>query len=367
MDLYSLIDQMYRQRMVQRVTDNPQAQFGTETRTYLGANLLPERNVPENAFVEDAIRYRTVIANSGTRYSPSQKKGEGLITGAFTVVLGESDIAREFTSRDYDALLTVLSSGQSMQAMVTMLRWVDTVINRALVELNEAQRWNAICGASVVRKGDNGYTETVAYSNPAGHRTAAGGQWSLDTYDPYEDLLGKQQMLSDKGYTVNRIIMDRASMNKLLRNANVVGRLNNVVVTTGAGGGQPLETRSRGRVTQADLNQMLAADGLPPLETYDLTYNDEAGTKRFFPANTCAMISTTGRDESILVGEQLDLIENTLGYTAIGRPAGQSKSGRVVRMEAFDNKPPRVEAEGWQTALPVITEPEAIAIISGIS
>jgi hypothetical protein len=56
-----------------------------------------------------------------------------------------------------------------------------------------------------------------------------------------------------------------------------------------------------------------------------------------------------------------------LGYTAIGRGAGQASNGRVIRAEAFDNKPPRIEAEGWQTALPVITEPEALAVISSIS
>ena len=79
-------------------------------------------------------------------------------------------------------------------------------------------------------------------------------------------------------------------------------------------------------------------------------------------------MATTGQDESIDLGDTNSLmVANTLGYTALGRAAGQAMPGRVLRMEAFENKPPRIEAEGWQTSLPVITNPEAIAVITSIS
>jgi hypothetical protein len=37
-----------------------------------------------------------------------------------------------------------------------------------------------------------------------------------------------------------------------------------------------------------------------------------------------------------------------------------------VRAEHKEDKPPRIEAQGWQTSLPVITEPEAIGVLTGI-
>ena len=63
---------------------------------------------------------------------------------------------------------------------------------------------------------------------------------------------------------------------------------------------------------------------------------------------------------------QVRLVENTIGYVGVGRAVGQRAPGRVVRVEAFNNKPPRIEAEGWQTTLPVIADPESIAVIKGI-
>mgnify|MGYP003422155071 FL=1 len=103
-DIASLVRTLMDDGSVAALALNPAAQFGIAPRRYVGAELLPERMVPENAYREDAIRYRTVIANDGTRYSPSQKKS-GEIVGSFLVELGNSDIAREFTARDYDALL----------------------------------------------------------------------------------------------------------------------------------------------------------------------------------------------------------------------------------------------------------------------
>jgi hypothetical protein len=79
------------------------------------------------------------------------------------------------------------------------------------------------------------------------------------------------------------------------------------------------------------------------------------------------MIATTGRDESLDLGDTQQLLTDTLGYTAVGRATGQGSPGRVVRMEAFENKPPRIEGEAWQTSLPVVTEPEAIVVIGSIS
>ena len=54
-------------------------------------------------------------------------------------------------------------------------------------------------------------------------------------------------------------------------------------------------------------------------------------------------------------------------YAYYSIEAAGAAPGRVVRAEAHEDKPPRIEAEGWQTSLPVITEPEAFAILHTIS
>lgn len=361
MDIASLVNSLMTDGTVRTLAINTGAQFGIRPRAYLGATLLPERTVAENAYREEGIRYRTVIANSGTRYSPSQKKGAEII-GSFLVELGNSDIAREFTARDYDALIRLLMTNPTMEAAITLTRWLDTV-NLGLIELNEKQRWDAIVDASVVRSGDNGYTETVSYSNPANHRAAAGGTWSNDGYDPFTDILAMADLLASKGYTVGRIISSRPVVSTLAGNDKVKARTG---VATISASGQIQATA--GRASLEAINAALARDDLPPIETYNLQYRTQTGTGYFLKRDVFVMVATTGRDETLDLGDTGPIVLNdTLGYLALGRAAGQAGAGRVLRMEAKEDKPPRIEAEGWQTALPVITEPEAITVITGIA
>jgi len=361
MDIAALVASLIADGTVRTLAINTGAQFGIAPRAYLGASLLPERTVPENAYREEGIRYRTVIANSGTRYSPSQKKGADII-GSFLVELGNSDLAREFTARDYDALLRLLSSNITMDAAATLTRWLDTV-NLGLVELNERQRWQAIVDASVVATGDNGYTETITYSNPASHRAAAGGTWSSDAYDLFNDILAMADLLASKGFTVGRIITSRPVLSIMSGNDKVKARTG---VATISSTGQIQATA--GRASRDAINSALGRDDLPPIETYDLQYRTQTGTGYFLKRDVLVMVATTGRDETIDLGDTAPIVINdTVGYMAVGRAAGQSGPGRVLRMEAKQDKPPRIEAEGWQTSLPVITEPESIAVITGIA
>lgn len=360
MDIGQLIYQLTVDGAIDGIARNQTAQFGTSARPYLGATILPERTVPQNAYREDSISYRTIVANAATRYSPVQKKG-GAMIGSFLVELGEQDIGSEFTSRDYDALLGYLRNGATMEAMASIINFLDITVNRALLELNEKDRWAAIVNAEVTRTGDNKYSETVAYSNPAGHRASAAAAWSTDSTDIMEEIFSYVDMLAAKGYTVSRIISSRNVVSIMAGNDTIKTRAGRVYVSAGT------ITSASGRATAGVINQIFSEDGLPPIELYDLQYRTASGTARFIPNDCMIFLCTTGRDEALDLGDEIEIIPDTLGYHAIGRPAGSSTPGRVLRAEAFSNKPPRIEAEGWQTSLPVITEPEAIAVITDIA
>jgi hypothetical protein len=366
MDLKALIEKMVRDRQFRTITGNPLAQFGRRGRNYLGATLLPERNVPDNEYMEDGIRYRTVIANSGDRYSPVQLK-EGILYGSMRVSLGHSDIGSQISAAHYDALLRIIANAgnnPSMEAVSRILRWADTTLNLPLIELNEKQRWDAIVSASVVRTGDNGYTETVSYPNPSGHRVAAGGDWDSDAYDPYDDIIAGAELLASKGYTVNRIIASRSVISELGMNTKIQTRVGRLSIIGGTVVGLP------GRASIAQINALFSEDGLPPIEEYNLQYRTQNGSGYFLPRNVLVMVATTGIDEDIDFGdsEEIPPVRDTLGYMGIGRAAGQTEPGRVIPPPRVitDSKPPRIEGEGWQTALPIITEPEAIYVITGV-
>ena len=360
-DIASLINQARADGTLIRLARNVLAQFGRPQRRYLGAELLPERMVEENQYTEDSIRYRTVVANGGTRYGPAQKKGGDLI-GTFDVKLANSDIARELSGRDYDILLRHLERNASMEAIAALTSWAETTLNLSLIETNEAWRWQAIVDASVIIEGDNAFRKPVALTNPAGHRVNVAGDWADDAYDPFEDIYAMADLLQSKGYTVGRIITGTPVLTKMARNAKVASRTSHFVTNNGGS----LELMA-GRASLMGVNMALQMDGLPPIERYDLRYRTQTGDTRFLHAQAFVMVALTGRNEELDVPDaEQSLITDPLGYTAVGRAAGQSESGRVIHTEFKSNKPPRIEGEAWQTSFPVITEPEAIGVLKNI-
>jgi hypothetical protein len=364
-DIHKLITDARDAGYFEMMTRNPFAQFGPPSVSYLGPTLLPNMMVDENAYREDQVKFRTVIAGSGTRYSPTQKRA-GDLYGYFDVRLVESDISREMTGRQYDGLLKMLmaDSNPSMGAMGALISWADITLNRALIDRAEADRWQAIVNSAVVREGDNNYNETVTYDDPTGHRVNAGGTWSNDSYDPYEDIFGLADFMRGKGFEVNRIITSTKVASIMANNAIVRTRTSRVSVTPAGN----IET-TPGRSTFPSINDHLNADGLPGLELYDYRYRTESEAIRFIPDDVMILIATTGRDQTLVrpeTDEQIPL-QDTLGYYAIGRAAGQAEPGPVIRVEPKEDKPPRILGEAWMTSLPVILEPEAICVIKNIA
>lgn len=376
MDIAGFVEYLQEQSVFAPLVNDPMAQFGQQNMPYLGAQFLPEQQQIVNEYTEDGISYRTVIANDGTRYSPVQIK-KSTITGTMKVSLGNQDIGSEFTSKDYDSLVKLLrqSTGTAgiagagvdqptMQAMSQIVQWADRTILRPLLERIELQRWQAIDNASVVRTGDDGYSETVGYPNPSGHRVGTGGTWSSDAYDPYAgDIIPLVEMLRGKGFTVNRIVTTQDVLSIMAKNAKMKAYVGRVEVVNNS-----VVNQSPGRATNQDLNLQFTQDGLPAIERYDRQYRTQNGTGYFKARGTMTLFCTTGRDAEIDRGDQEPLImHDTLGYAGVGVPAGQSGPGRTISIQSFPSKPPRIEGEGWQTTLPVLQEPEAVAVITGIA
>lgn len=343
------------------VASNPLAQFGTATRRYIGAELLPRVAKRKNAYTERGISFRTIIANSGARHASAQRK-DGARVGAMDVRTANSDIKSVLDSEEYDTLIELLDNGADMQAMAAITNWVDIAVNLALEELVEQQRWQALVNKSVARKGDNGYTETVTYPTFTGLTAAVATDWSVDTNDPMLDIMAIARALRKRGRRITRIIMAETDLETLMKNGKMQARMGYAVISaTGQLQGQP------GFVTPEMLNRYFLAQNLPMIETYDLQYNTNTGAGYFLPRGSMVFLSTTGRGTNIDLGNGVFFpLEETLGYVADGRPVGQPDPGKVVQVRYESDKPPRLIAEGWQDTMTVITEPDAIGVLTGI-
>ena len=371
----------------ERIALDPMAQFGSEQQPLLGARYLPEVLVPENAYEETQIRYRTMPALDGTRYSPAQMQNNGALVGGFKVELGNTDTADEMTGQDHDGLIKLLMQTRDMEAISQVVRWVDTALVRPHVIKNELQRWEAIVNSAVTRSGSNGYNETVSYYAPAGHRPEVDGGtvgspagWYLDTYDPFDDIFAAKELLSSKGYQVSDLICTQKLMGVIRSNATVATRTSMVSVN---GSGQIQGTT--GFVSNATINQALADNDLPPITVYNAGYETPTGFKRYLDLSTThdylVMLGRTTRqwdlvtdwstrvegvpgvfDRSALEAQSLT-ISSTLGYYGIGRNVGAGGSGRTIYTEVQERKPKGYAGESYQCGLPVVVEPEAIVVI----
>lgn len=367
MEIAALLDQMQSDGTLHRIATDPAVQFGTPNRRYVGAEILPERQVTVNMYRENKISYRTVVANHGNRYSPAQRKGSKFV-GHFDVILSDSDIADEFTAAEYDTLLQMITpltgaidaSQPALAAVAQLSRWMDKGINLPMIELNEKMRWEALVDKKVLCRGDNGFKEDINYPSFA-ELTFNATDWTDDTVDPWDDIYKMMQAFAARGVRISRIVTGLQVVQIMAKNAKVRARAGHITVANGQ------ITNVQGFATLAQMNVALQSDGLPAIETYDLQYRTQVGSKYFLKRDKMVFIGSSDLDETLDLGEgQFETIEGTLGYLAVGRAVGQSSSGRYLRMEAKSDKPPRVDGEGWQTSLPVITEPELVGVIGGI-
>lgn len=408
-NLASIIQSMREQGIPETVTRNTLAQFGDKARAYLGATIFPERNVPQNSYREEQMRFRTIIAPDSSRYGSVQRRGADLYA-SFLVELANSNIGADIAAADYEALMRMSQSNLTMEATVRLTNWMDIRINRALIENNERMRWEFLVSGVVTRTGDNGYREIVNYGvpqtqridfsvaapawmPPGGSPVAIGasyngvavpaslaGGWSAtgpNAPDPFDQLQFAAQILTDAGYTPGRMITTRNVISVMTRNDKVKARGGVAVVSD-----VPVGTPSRGRaivqsslrVSREAINGMLEDDGLPPFETYDLMYRTNLGVRRFLPNGYVIMIANTERDVNLDFPDvgplinQLDLFEgdrtgNIMGYTAVGTTTGEVAPGRKILMKHIDNLPPAIYAEGWQTSLIVPQEIQAFMLL----
>lgn len=351
MDIKQLVDRLAAQNAFRDATNLPGLTLGLPSRRYLGQTVLPVRLVPKNAFRDTSIAYRTVMANTGTRYSPVVIE-KGATVGSMLVELGEMDIGSTYTADEYDALVELLGQGQEMQAQAELLNWAAKTLALPIQERLEKQRWEAIDDALVIRNGANGYDEDVAYPNPAGHRIA-GTSLSDVNADPIEPLIVQRDLLGGKGYSLSRAITSRRAISAFARHPKVRAAIG------GEGATVPV------RVTIDRVNDYLAQNDLPPFEAYDLqTRNRDNTTTRFKRENAVTLIAATGRTAQVDLPDEVQVLGDTVGYAAIGRAAGQTTSGIVSLVEYQNKKPVGLYGESYATGGVVVSDPEAIAVVN---
>ncbi len=360
MDLSTLVANAVATNQVNLVANNPASQFGTADRPLVGATLAPEVTQEQNSYTEQGIRYRSIVVNDGTRYSPVQIKGN-VLAASMDVKLADQDIGSEFTAREYDALLALLRNGSDMQGMAAVINWLDRTITRPLVIKEEVMRWQMWVDALVLLRGDNGYREDVPYSNPTSQRVTASAAFSDDTVDPMDVFLERNLFLRGKGYRINRIFWSTTVATAFASNLKVKQRLGPALLTNAG-----VLIGATGAATTEQVGGLFRSFGLPVPEINDEQYQTSTGTQFYLKRNRVVFFASTDLEREVQLNpDRIVFLRNTNGYTGVGRAAGQPTPGRVIKLKVIDDtKPPRIEAQGWQTTFPVNQEPESVATVT---
>ncbi|MGD1952063.1 MAG: hypothetical protein ACFB14_20805 [Leptolyngbyaceae cyanobacterium] len=374
---YELYEELQEERYFERLSLDPLAQFGSEQQPFLGSRLMPERIVEENAYEETQVRYRTKPALDNNRYSPTQKQDKSALIGSFRVDLGHTDTRKDFTGKEYDDLRKLLMRGGDMTAMANVINWTDKELVMPHTIKNEIQRWQAWLLATVTRETANGEMEPVNYYRPDEHIvTIPGGTqaspqgWHLGTYDPFDDIEAGKEKLQGLGYPLVGMYA-MPSLGRVLRtNDRVIAR---------SGRNLPNDNAPRRRVTETILSNTLEDEDYTGITQYNGGYESETGFKRFMDVEDgydyLLMVGGTQRQydmASDYTGATSDpanftdssiVLDNTLGYYAVGRNTGKDSSGRTIHTWMKEQKPVGMAGESYQTGLPVITDPQAYYVI----
>lgn len=370
-DIRALLDYLEKQGMFSNLTNNLLTQWGPKGKPMLSTQFLPPRIVQRNQDTLDRVHFRTVAAVDGTRYSPAQLVDGGELFGSINYRLGHSDLARQITGPDYDGILNYLGRNMGMAAAGRILGIFGTMIVQAMVDHDEIANWQAIVNNKIERRGDNAYYEYEQGPDLTLYRVAASGDWQDPTFDPWaSDIMPRIRLLTSAGYSRGGIrpVTSDAVMQILADNPATIRRS---YAGPAPFPGQTIE-EAQGPATESDVDRVFRKLKVQAPLINDQRIMTKTGDLRTYPEDHMTFIASTGRDESVIWNTddptKVRIVNDTLGFNAIGVPNGQTSAGRKSAVRVFTNqKDARIEMEGWQATGPVIMEPTAITDISGIN
>lgn len=372
-DIAGLVTYLENRGDFNRNANNLLSAWGPQSRPLISAQFLPPRLVQLNENTVADLRFRTVAAQDIARNAPAPLLDGGEMVGSIRYKLGDSALARQLTPADYDAVMVYLNRTMTMPAAARLLGIFDTLIVQSMTEHDELASCDAIVSGGYSRRGNNGYFEYINGPELDNHRVVMAEDWSDPTVNPWVYILARIEVLTDAGYELSgiRSILTNEVRTILKENpftALRVGKANLVLNSDGTIRAQSIP----GVITDDELDAAFTGLKVQTPLTQDLRIATRTGQKRAFQEGALAFIASTGQTEQVIYNQDdpkavpLE-VADTIGFTGIGKAAGQGTPGRRTATRVFANQSDaRVEFEGWQCTGPVINQPQAISVATGI-
>ena len=330
----------------------------------LGAQILPDVQQDNNLYATSEQGFLDVVADDADRYSPPRFKGAAARVAAMEVALGEMNIGQQLWAAQYDRLVALVSSATTLEQMARIILDFVGAMGRGMASKSEIQRWQAMIAGAVVRR-INRSRSLIRYPTIPGQRAALVAAWSDPATDPMLTFEAAEDYGAEQGYSgIARIVTSSHGQRTLNRNPHIKNYVYGDAVVR--------------RVSGADVQQFLADEGFPRIETYDTLWYDEGGLSgRYFPEDAIAFFYNVGgfSDDLATFSEENPRVfvpaealtgGAVIGHNGIGTPGGESTPGRAVDVYEPQGRPKRVLGEGVQTSLPVLDHPHACFVRTAI-
>lgn len=194
---------------------------------------------------------------------------------------------------------------------------------------------------------ENGVVATVDFGRAAGHTVSPGTVWStVATATPLADLISwRDTYIATNGVAPGAILTSTTVLGYLLRNAEI-----RAIAATTAG--------TPSIVSQATVNAVFAAYGLPPIYIYDAQVKVAGSATRIIPADRLIMLPEPGSPDN---PDGNDLGATLLGTTAESLEPEYGLAGEepgIVAGSYSTKDPVAVWTKAAAIGLPVLANPD---------
>lgn len=256
-------------------------------------------------------------------------------------------IGRQRTLLEYDQLILRDAEEEVRDLLLRDAERLAVEIGRRM----ELARADALVNASVTigteANPENGLALTVEFNRDPTHEVVAATLWSDPDALILDDLESWSETFRDSaGEDPESLLINRKIVRAMIRNLQVVGAVNG-------------DNTGR-RVTLAELNGLLDAEGLPQIYTYEARATVNRVTRRLIPEHKALLLPAPGAtrtEEGGRVGATLwgTTVESQL--PEYGVEAG-AEPGIVVAAFIQRQTPVRVDTIGAAIGLPVVVDPD---------
>ena len=254
-------------------------------------------------------------------------------------------LSRQFPVSEEETLrLRAIDTGSNQQLIDAVYADTDNAMRSIASRLAAAQGDLLVDG--IVTITENGLQMTADFGMPSNHKPTAAIAWTVAnaaTAKPISDLLAWQEILATDSNPADVVLISRAKLGALMVNAEFRAYAS-------SNGTTPQ------RVTQADINTILAAEGLPRVEVFDEKYRLRGVITRLIPDNYAVMLPDPGvgvLGETLygVTAEAISLVDG--GYIARRDAAG------AVAVVMQKPHPMQTFTIGNALALPILGDPLA--------